>query len=401
MLQSLYKCQRNLCTKIRTTSLFVQFVSTSCGSNIPTDESTLINLYHRKSHGLSKENIISEAEPLQLDTAQCSKVSAFIEFFQNHGFSATQTKKLIRLRPKLLVSKVDKTLKPKFKFLQSIGFTEDERNKIICGNPNILMSSIEKQLTPCFDSLKMFMGSEMQAMAAIKRSPQIFNYKISSGLKQTLQVLHQLGIPDSQVPEFISKGPIILTINPEKMNKVGLRLKELGFDVTSPAFRAAFTAMSVLNDSKMERKLENYRSMGFSDGEILNIFRLQPTCMFYSEDNIRAIVAFYVNKLHLSLSHLSQRPSFLLRSLKKRVIPRCSVMQVLWSRGVISKVGKLSSILMISEKDFLRKCVTKYEAQVPELLAAYRGELVFNDYTFHLSEIHQISMSKGSSSEAR
>ncbi|KAL3345733.1 hypothetical protein AABB24_024600 [Solanum stoloniferum] len=401
MLQSLYKCQRNLCTKIRKTSLFVQFVSTSCGSNIPTDESTLINLCHRKSHGLSKENTISEAEPLQLDTALCSKVSALIELFQNHGFSATQSKKLIRVRPTLLVSNVDKTLKPKLKFLLSIGFTEDERNKIICGNPNILMSSIEKQLTPCFDSLKIFMGSEMQAMAAIKRSPQIFNYKISSGLKQTLQVLHQLGIPDSQVPEFISKVPIILTINPEKMSKVGLRLKELGFDVTSPAFRAAFTTMSLLNDSKMERKLENYRSMGFSDGEILNIFRLQPTCMFYSEDNIRAIVAFYVNRLHLSLSHLSQRPSFLLRSLKKRIIPRCSVMQVLWSRGIISKVSKLSSILMISEKDFLRKCVTKYEAEVPELLAAYRGELVFNDYTFHLSEIHQISMSKGSSSKAR
>lgn len=380
----------------------MQFVSTSCGSNIPTDESkSLINLCHGKSHGLLKENLISEAKVLQLDAATCSKVSALTEFFRNHGFSAAQMKKLIRLRPKLLVSKMDETLKPKLKFLQSIGFSEDQRSKIVCCNPNILLSSIEKQLTPCFDSLKIFMGSEMQAMAAIKRSPHILNCKISDGLKQTTQVLHQLGIPDSQFPEFISKVPIILTINPKKLSKVGLKLKEMGFDVTSPAFRAAFTAMSVLSDSKMERKLENYRSMGFSDGEILNIFRLQPTCMFYSEDNIREIVAFYVNRLHLSLADLSRRPTFLLRSLKRRVIPRCSVMQVLWSRGIILKVGKLSSILMINEEDFLQKYVTKYEAEVPELLAAYRGELVFDDYTFHLREIRQISMSKGSSSKAR
>ncbi|XP_060191727.1 transcription termination factor MTERF2, chloroplastic-like [Lycium barbarum] len=402
MLQSLYKCQRNLCTKIRKTSLSVQFVSTSCGSNIPTDENkSLINLCQGKSHGLSKEPIISEAKVLQLDTVKCSKVSAVIEFFRNHGFSANQMKKLIRLRPKLLASKVEKTLKPKLKYLQSIGFSEDECSKILCINPNILLSSIEKQLAPSFDSLKIFMGSELQAMAAIKRSPQIFNNKIAHTLKQTVQVLHQIGIPDSQVLEFIQKSPIILTINPKKMSKVGLRLKEIGFNVTSPAFRAAFSAMSVLSHSKMERKLETYRSMGFSDGEILNIFRLQPTCMFYSEDNIRAIVAFYVDKLHLSRSHLSQRPVFLLRSLERRVIPRCSVMQVLWSRGIISKMGKLSSILMISEKDFLEKYVTKYEAEVPELLAAYRGELMFEEYSFHLREVRQISMSKGSSPETK
>lgn len=400
MLQSLNKCQRNLCTKIRKTSIFVQFVSISCGSNISTDESkSLINLCHRTSHVLSKEKLISEAKVLQLDAAKCSKVSALTEFFRNHGFSAIQTKKLIR-NPNLLVSKMDKTLKPKLKFLQSIGFSEDERSKIVCCNPKILVSSIEKQLSPSFDSLKIFMGSEMQAMAAIKRSPQIFNRKISHSLKQTLEVLHQVGIHDSQAPEFISKVPIILTVNPKKMSKVGLRLKEMGFDVTTPAFRYAFENMSVINHSKMERRLENYRSMGFPDGEILRIFILQPACMFCTEDTIRAIVAFYVNRLHFSLSYLSQRPYFLLRSLKRRVIPRCSVMQVLWSRGILSKVAKLSTILMISEEDFLQKYVTKYEAEVPELQAAYCGELVFDDYSFHLPELRQILMSKGSSLNA-
>ncbi|MCD7452624.1 hypothetical protein HAX54_017603 [Datura stramonium] len=196
---------------------------------------------------------------------------------------------------------------------------------------------------------------------------------------------------DSQVPEFISKAPIILTINPQKMNKVGLRLKEMGFDVTSPAFRAAFSAMSMVSQSKMERKLETYRSMGFSDGEILNIFKLQPTCMFYSEDNIRAIVAFYVDRLHLSLSHLSQRPVFLLRSLERRVIPRCSVMEVLWSRGIISKVCKLSSILVVSEKESYRSMLLN-GPEVPDLQAAYRGELTSNEYSFHLNEIDRISM---------
>ncbi|XP_009614342.1 uncharacterized protein LOC107829072 [Nicotiana tabacum] len=402
MLQSLYKCQRHLCTKIRKSSVFVQFVSTSCSSNITNDESkSLISLCRRKSHGLSKETIISEAKTVQLDTHACSEVSAVVDFFQNHGFSATQVKKIVRMRPCLLASKVDKTLKPKLKFLQSIGFSEDECSKIICYNPNILLSSIRKLLTPSFDSLKTFMGSKVQAMDAVRRSPQILSRKISHNWKQTVQVLHQIGIPDSQVSEFIFKSPIILTINPQKMSVVGLRLKEMGFDVTSPAFRIAFTTMSKVSHSNLERKLETYRSAGFSDEEILNIFRSQPTCMFYTEENIRSLVAFYVDRLHLSPSHLSQRPAFLLRSLKRRVIPRCSVMQVLWSRGIVPEAGKLSTILMIREKDFLQKYVTRYEAKVPELQAAYQGELMFKEYSFHLREIRQISMSKGSSSKTK
>ncbi|XP_059285172.1 uncharacterized protein LOC132038533 [Lycium ferocissimum] len=401
MLRSLYKCQRNLCTKIRKTSFLVQFVSTSCGSNTPADESkSLINFCHRKSHGLSKETIISEAKVLQLETSTCSKVSAVIEFFQNHGFSATQVKKIIRQRPHLLASRVNKTLKPKLNFLQSIGFSEDECSKIISCQPCILSRSIRNHLAPSFDFLETFMGSKVRALVAIKQFPQILDCNVSRW-KQTKQILGQIGIPDSQVSEFIQKSPVILTTNPQKMSEVGLRLKEMGFDVTSPAFRTAICRMSRVGHSKMERKFETYRSLGFSDGEILNIFRLQPMCLFYSEEHVRAIVAFYVDRLHLSPSHLSQRPVFLLRSLERRVIPRCSVMQVLWSRGIISKMGKLSSILMISEKDFLEKYVTKYEAEVPELLAAYRGELVFEEYSFHLREVRQISMSKGSSPESK
>ncbi|KAK4360839.1 hypothetical protein RND71_019791 [Anisodus tanguticus] len=400
MLQSLYKCQINLCTKIRKTSDFVQFVSTCCGSNIPTDESKSLNdLRHRKAHGLSKETLISEVKVLKLETDTCSKVSAVVEFFQNHGFSATQVKKIIRQRPKLLASKVDKTLKPKLKFLQSIGFSEDECSMIISRKPGILCSSVEKQLAPSFDSLKTFMGSRVRALAAIKRFPQILFSNVSHSWKQTVQVLGQIGIPDSQVSEFIQKSPIILSTNPRKMREVGSKLKKMGFDVTSPAFRRAFSAMSILSHSNLERKLETYRRLGFSDGEILNMFRSQPNIMFFAEENIRTVVGFYVDRLHFSLSILSKRPNFLVCSLKRRLIPRCSVMQVLWSRGIISEIGKLYTMFWISEKDFLQKYVTKYEAEVPELQAAYRGEVMFDEYSFHLHEIRQMSMSKGSSPE--
>ncbi|CAN4078518.1 unnamed protein product [Withania somnifera] len=307
MLQSIFKCQRNLCTKIRKTSLFLQFVSTSCDSNIPTDKSkSTFNLCHRKEHGLSKQTLISEAKVLQYEIDTRYKVSAVIEFFQNHGFSAAQ-----------------KTLEPKLNFLLSIGF------------------------------LKIYMGSKVRAM-------------VSYCWKQTVEVLEQIGIPDSQVSEFIFMSPSCLTINPPKMKEVG-------------------------SETQVNGDMETYRDLGFSNSEILNIFRLQPSCMFYTEENIKAIVTFYINVLHFSLSLFIQR----------RPIPRCSVVQVLWSRDIVSEVGKLSSTLKVSEKDFLQKYVTKYEEEVPDLQAAYRGKLIFNEYSFHLHEISQISMLNGSSSQTK
>ncbi|KAJ8549842.1 hypothetical protein K7X08_033549 [Anisodus acutangulus] len=164
---------------------------------------------------------------------------------------------------------------------------------IISRKPGILCSSVEKQLAPSFDSLKTFMGSRVRALAAIKRFPQILFSNVSHSWKQTVQVLGQIGIPDSQVSEFIQKSPIILSTNPRKMRGVGSKLKEMGFDVTSPAFRRAFSAMSILSHSNLERKLETYRRLGFSDGEILNMFRSQPNIMFFAEENIRTVVGFY------------------------------------------------------------------------------------------------------------
>ncbi|XP_059294619.1 transcription termination factor MTERF8, chloroplastic-like [Lycium ferocissimum] len=296
-------------------------------------ENQLLEVYQKK--------LSSEAKVIQVETDTCSKVSAVIEFFQNQGFSATQVKKIIGQRPRFLASRVNKTIKPKLNFLQSVGFSEDECSKIIYGKPCILDRSIRNHLAPSFDFLKTFMGSKVRALVAIKNFPQILDCKVSHCWKQTVQILGQIGIADSQVSQFIQKSPIILTLNPQKMSEVGLRLKEMGFDVTSPAFRTAFASLSRVAHPKMERKFETYRSLGFSDDEILNIFRSQPNCMFYTEENIREIVAFYVDRLHFSLSLLSKRPNFLLCSLKRRLIPRCSVMQVLWSRGTVSEFGKL------------------------------------------------------------
>lgn len=64
------------------------------------------------------------------------------------------------------------------------------------------------------------------------------------------------------------------------------------------------------------------------------MFRKQPSSFCFSENMIRATVIFYFEKFNWSPSHLVKTPNALMYSLDKRVIPRCSVMQVLVSRNI-------------------------------------------------------------------
>ena len=63
-------------------------------------------------------------------------------------------------------------------------------------------------------------------------------------------------------------------------------------------------------------------------------------------------------------------------SLEGRAIKRSTVWVMLICKVLINE-GEPKKLIMLSEKWFLRKYVTKYEKQVPNLLKAYKGVLEF------------------------
>ena len=65
-------------------------------------------------------------------------------------------------------------------------------------------------------------------------------------------------------------------------------------------------------------------------------------------------------------------PVLLGYSLERRIIPRCSVLQALLSKGLIEKTFVPHSLLC-AEEVFLQKFVTPYED--PELLKVYEEKL--------------------------
>ncbi|KAL2485850.1 Mitochondrial transcription termination factor family protein [Abeliophyllum distichum] len=94
-----------------------------------------------------------------------------------------------------------------------------------------------------------------------------------------------------------------------------------------------------------------------------------------SEKKISKAIDFLVNKMGWESKMIALCPAVLFFNLENRIIPRCSTVQFLFSRELINKDVKLSTMLFPTEKRFLEKFVTKYEKQVPKLYDFYQGKI--------------------------
>uniref|UniRef100_A0A5B7APZ1 Transcription regulator mTERF family n=1 Tax=Davidia involucrata TaxID=16924 RepID=A0A5B7APZ1_DAVIN len=148
----------------------------------------------------------------------------------------------------------------------------------------------------------------------------------------------------------------------------------MGFDPSKNSFVNAMLVLTGNSKSTWERKLEVYRKWGWSDDEILLAFKKNPKCMATSEKKINQVMDFLINKMGWNASDVAGCPMALFSSLENWTIPRCLVIQLLLSKGLIKKDISLSSVIALVERQFLNKFVTKYQIRFPALLNLYQGE---------------------------
>ncbi|CAL5337840.1 unnamed protein product [Camellia sinensis] len=103
-------------------------------------------------------------------------------------------------------------------------------------------------------------------------------------------------------------------------------------------------------------EVEVYGKWGWSEEQTIQAFGKNPWCMMASEEKIMAVMDFYVNTMGWESSRIARRPKFVSLSLEKRIVPRCSVVQVLLSKGLIDKKRlRLATLLESTESSFLEK----------------------------------------------
>ncbi|KAF2296013.1 hypothetical protein GH714_035670 [Hevea brasiliensis] len=241
---------------------------------------------------------------------------------------------------------------------RSCGLSEDEIWSVIRKFPSCMSFSIEK-IRNTMDFLVNNMG---WLPADVARVPSVLSYSLEKRI----------------VPR-----------NPAKFRQLVNKVIEIGFDPLKATF--AHALLFVSRPNVWERKMVVYRSCGLSEDEIWSAIRKFPLCMSFSVKKIRNTIDFLVNKMSWLPGDVARVPIVLCYSLEKRIVPRCSVVEVLLLKGLVKGEINLSNVLAITEKCFLDLFVIKYQEEVPQLLSIFRGEINIVDLGFGFQEKSSLS----------
>ncbi|XP_050137704.1 transcription termination factor MTERF2, chloroplastic-like [Malus sylvestris] len=362
-------------------SHFPPHIQILCGhltSKIPETHHSFTVNYLINSCGLSPEGAISASKWVELRSPKIA--DSFLSFLRNHGFSATQISKVVRSCPQLLYSNPEKTLLPKLEFFRSTGVSREALVKTLAYDPHILAMSLEKRITPTYNFLRSII-SEKNFVAFLKGGSRIFLEGHSKNVAPNIEILRELGMPQSRISLLLTHFPTCLLRKPEDFGRVVDEVKQMGFNLETSMSVMAIKALCSRNSKSIwNRNSEAYKRWGWSDDEVLAAFRQFPQCMTKSEKKITQVMELLVNKMGWPLRMITKYPVVMSLSLEKRIIPRCKVVKVLRLKGLVNIENlSLSTVFLPTEKKFLDRFVTSYLHQVPQIVSVYHGNVLIQD----------------------
>ncbi|XP_052206454.1 transcription termination factor MTERF8, chloroplastic-like [Diospyros lotus] len=321
--------------------------------------------------GFDPEKAISASKYVKFQAPV--KPDSVLAFLKNHGFTKTQITRCITRRPVVLSSNLDKTLLPKVEFLKSKGIPTTDIAEILSRTPAMLTRSLENQILPSFSFLSSFLESEEKAIAAIKRWGDIVLCDLETCLQPNIEILQHAGVPAKNIVTVLQYQPRAFISGTNRFQQVVEEVKKMGFNPARVNFMLAIVALRTMSKSTWNKKIQVYKTWGWSDNEILLAFRKHPYCLVASEYKIMRVMNFFVNKVGYEPSVIAKIPILTSFSLERRIFPRYAVYEVLVSKGLVTDQDfRLTTALQISEKSFLDRFLKPHERQAPELLKLYK-----------------------------
>ncbi|KAF7813677.1 transcription termination factor family protein [Senna tora] len=300
----------------------------------------------------------------QVSFINSDKPDAVLNLFRNLNISDSKIRDLIRKAPCVLSRNPTKSISLTLEFLRSKGASDSQIVHIITSNPWSLHKTLDKCIIPRYDLIRSFVQSDEKTLVSIKRYPRILD---NSNLPHLVRVMLDTGVPDSGINLVLRSWPEVFNFHVDEFKSKVDEVKALGFDPSKTYFLEALRTKLILGKTGWERKVELYGRWGWSDEMIFKAFSKRPFCMLTSDSKIEAVMDFFVNHMGWDSSALVEYPILLGYSLKKRIVPRASVLLFLQSKGLIKKKVCYGPFLR-TEELFLQKFVNCFKDEAPLLL---------------------------------
>ncbi|XP_059631374.1 uncharacterized protein LOC132274187 [Cornus florida] len=352
---------------------------------------TPISLFSRLFFSSSPESPIPVADYLidrhKFSAETASKVSSVVKylkrpeetdsilsFLQESGFADTHVELLIKRMPQVLSSNLERSIKPKFKFLQDLGISSSDVVEVVSSHPRILASSVDR-LGLSILALKSVLGSNMYVPMVLKRSGRLLGHDWAKTLIPNIDFMKSCGISSSQITHYVCNFPRLFLYKPTSIREYVKRVDEMGFDRNSKMFLPAIRAISSMTVENWELKLEVFKSLGFSEDDILSVFRRLPQVFALSERKIKATTQLLLSTGKCDISYVVNHPALLLYSVENRLKPRLRVIEALERRNLLLKKPCLTTQFIMSDKKFFEKYVLPYSDEVGELFVVNKASL--------------------------
>ncbi|XP_061342801.1 transcription termination factor MTERF2, chloroplastic-like [Gastrolobium bilobum] len=328
------------------------------------------------SCGLSPETAARVSSNVRLKTLD--KSNAVLDLLKNFGFSKNQIAKCVQKIPSLLNVKAEKTLLPKLKFFRSIGISNIDFPEFIIYNPALLKRSLNKCLIPRYKILRSVVRNDEEVVRALKGRALWYN-DMMNDLVPNISVLRESGVPQASISHLVIFHPFSAYKEHSKFVQAVELAKDMGLDHLKRIFVSAIRVLISLDNSQLESRLEAFKKWGWSREITLSVFRKYPTIMSYTEERITKSMNFLVKDMGWPLDDIARFPAALAYNFEKRIVPRCAVIKILKSKGLLGSCFGLGSFMAMSEENFLKTFVTEFLDDVPLLLDVYRGLIDHQD----------------------
>ncbi|OIT04265.1 hypothetical protein A4A49_13582 [Nicotiana attenuata] len=278
-------------------------------------------------------------------------------------------KTLVSSSPDLLLRRVDNDLKPKIKVLQEFGLSGSDLVTLV-KKTNFLKRGLHTTIKPNLDYLWDLLGSLDSVVRIVKKEPRLLTNNLLKLIPPNLSLLQNLGFPWADVEMAFHRHPRYLLNKPEQIERAVHQL-ERNFHVPreSRMFLHGIEALaSVFDESIVEKKLDIFQSFGWSDSDICEMVRRHPYCLNSSEAKIRSTLKFFMMELGYESSYLAFRPTLLVSSLEKRVMPRNEILKFLKENQLVTEKLSLYTVVMCSESKFLENYVLPFRPRCPKCM---------------------------------
>ncbi|XP_022741864.1 uncharacterized protein LOC111293345 [Durio zibethinus] len=352
-------------------SISVLFFSSSTTTQAPKP-SLYVADHFIKKHNFSPELALKVASSLIYlrDPGKCDSI---ISFLKESGFSKSHIEEAVKRRPSLLSSSLEKSIKPKFKIFRDIGFSSNDVADIVSGDPWVLSRSVDDGIAPSISVLKSVVGSNASVVKLLKTSAWFLKSDLQKTMMPNIEFMRSCGISSSQIVRYVFSFPRFFLHKPESIEQFVQRADDMGFNRNSTMFLAAIRMLSSMSEENWELKLKLFRSLGFSEEDIMSTFRRTPQVFAVSERKIKEVTEFLLSRKNIDISFIINHPTVLFFSIEHRLKPRLPVFEILERKNLLSRKVRLNTLFMMSEKRFREKYVRPYLRELEKVAMAIAG----------------------------